>query len=68
MMRVKYNLILLLMLLGLSVYSQKRKLIWEENFDHFLANKLIGLSTGDFTNLCFLSDISSISSKFLIDF
>lgn len=47
-MRVKYNLILILMLLGLSVYSQKRKLIWEENFDgNQLQDKNWNVETGD---------------------
>ncbi len=47
-MPVKYNLILLLMLMGLSLYSQKRKLIWEDNFDgNRLQEENWNIVTGD---------------------
>lgn len=47
-MRVKYNLILLLMLMGLSLYGQKRKLIWEDNFDgNRLQEENWNIVTGD---------------------
>lgn len=47
-MRVKYNLILLLTLMGLSLYSQKRKLIWEDNFDgNRLQEENWNIVTGD---------------------
>lgn len=47
-MRVTYNLFLILMLTGLSLYSQKRKLIWEDNFDgNVLQEENWNIETGD---------------------
>jgi len=54
MIRITYNLILLLILIGLSVYSQDRKLVWEDNFDgENLNSEIWNFELGDgCPNLC----------------